>query len=350
LQSLADSYSPAFDLLDRAAALDAKGLDYASEPRYGFLERNLANVNALRVIPRALTGDGDAAATALLSTLRARRVVNNRFALNFPVVTSNTLRVIATFSTPSEPSLRALQQAYQDRDDEHDVTTNLLIGRGMMIEALWPGAHGELASVPRVRTSRPRPYLLDGLRDTTLRPWYTNRFRRMLSIYAEAIDASKQPWPAKLDAAKALEERFPLRRQPFGTRPTLGLAPGFFEHGPAADFGRITRQTASTLAQNRICMTVLAIERHRRLRGDVPNDLEALVPGLLPGVPKDPYTGGPLRYALSGAEYKVYSDGVNRRDDGGDLGPARSDLAGGRREPDNDIGIAVPLSKRRSTP
>lgn len=346
LQSLSDSYAPALELMDRAAALDANGLDYSSEPRYGFIERKLSNVNALRVARLALTGDGDGAAKALMSTLRVRRVVNDRFGLNFPVTTANTLRTLLTAAPPSEPSLRALQQAYQERDDEDRVTRNLLTGRGVMIQAVWPGAEGELTTLPRVRDTRPRAYPL-GLMDFTLRPWATRRFTRMLSVYAEAIEASKQPWPAKLDAAKALEARYPIVRPPFGTRSVLGLPPGSFEHGPVADFVRITRQEASMLSQHRICMTVLAVERFRRARHDLPASLDALVPEFLTAVPKDPQTGGPLRYTRSVGEYKVYSDGANRRDDNGDLGPPHSDLSAAGRQSPNDIGLAIRLTSQR---
>ena len=350
LRSLVDSYSPALDLLDRATPLDANGLDYASEPRFGFPERNIANVNALRIADRALTGEGDAAAMALIGTLRLRRAMRDRFALTYPVRTMDSLRSIVTFSMPSEGSLRALQDAYREREDENGVERQLLRSRGTMIAALWPGAHGELASLPRVRNPRPQVYLFDGVIDTALRPWYTNRFRRMLSIYDEAVVASRQPWPAKLDAAATLETRYPMNRQPFGTRSTFGRPPAFFENGPAADFARIARQTASTLTETRVCITVLALERYLQVNGQPPSSLDALAPQFLSEVPKDPYTGTPLRYVFTRTEYKVYGAGSNRRDDGGDIGMPRSDLSPPAKQPQNDIGIAVPLRKQRSTP
>lgn len=349
LQNLADSYAPALDLIDRAARLDANGLDYASEPRYGFLERNLANVNALRVARLALTGEGDAATDALIATLRVKRVINPSFGLNFPIVTLDSVRLLATFSTPSERSLRALQKAFVERENEDAVSLHLLRSRATMIEAVWPGAQGELSTLPRVRNSRPRPYLLDGLIDTTLRPWYTNRFRRMLSIYAEAIEASKQPWPAKLEAARLLEERYPTNPQPFGQRTSKLSGPlGHFLLGnfPAAEFSRLTRQTASTLAQDRICVAVLAIDRYRHTHRDLPTSLDVLVPDFLPAVPKDPFTGAPLQYSRSAAEYTVYSAGQNGRDDGGDVGTPRSDLSTDWRRSDNDMGITISLSKK----
>lgn len=347
LQSLSEAYAPAFDLLDRAASLDANGLDYASEPRYGLMEHNLANANALRVARLALSGEGDGAATALVATLRVRRVVNDRLMLRVPVRTAGSVRMLATFSTASEASLLALQQAYAERDAENVVEKNLLAGRAVMIEGLWPGAQGELASLPRVQNRRPPPDLFNGLTDVILRPWQTRRFRRMLGVYAEAIEASRRAWPDRLDAAKALEERYPLRREPFGTRSRFGLAPGRFEHGPAADLARLTRQAAIILAQNRVCATVLAVERSRLAHGEAPADLEALVPAFLPAVPRDPYTGGPLRYARTITGYMVYSDGANRRDDGGDLGDARSDVSPARREPANDLGIAIRVRRDR---
>jgi hypothetical protein len=63
----------------------------------------------------------------------------------------------------------------------------------------------------------------------------------------------------------------------------------------------------------------LAIRAYQLEHGQLPASLDALVPGLLPSVPIDPFdpAGGPLRYRLDDEEYALYSVGLNGVDDAG---------------------------------
>ena len=61
----------------------------------------------------------------------------------------------------------------------------------------------------------------------------------------------------------------------------------------------------------------IALELHRRRKGSYPASLDELVPGLLPAIPADRITGGPIRYRLIDGKPVVYSVGVDRDDDGG---------------------------------
>lgn len=61
---------------------------------------------------------------------------------------------------------------------------------------------------------------------------------------------------------------------------------------------------------------IVALHRYRRDRGRFPDDLQALVPGYLDAVPRDPYDGRPFRYARD--KGVVYAVGENLTDDGGD--------------------------------
>ena len=100
------------------------------------------------------------------------------------------------------------------------------------------------------------------------------------------------------------------------------------------------------IAQLRCVQTLLAVERYRAERGDLPASLADLVPTYLPAVPIDPFDGRELRYRIirgetiklnilkrnekddnypyetelaevPGRGYMVYSVGQNRVDDGG---------------------------------
>lgn len=68
---------------------------------------------------------------------------------------------------------------------------------------------------------------------------------------------------------------------------------------------------------HRLILTDLSIHlfmaRHRRQ----PEDLDELVPEILPGVPRDPYLGVALRYQPADDRYLLYSVGCDGRDDHG---------------------------------
>jgi hypothetical protein len=71
--------------------------------------------------------------------------------------------------------------------------------------------------------------------------------------------------------------------------------------------------------------TVCALERHRAALGRLPTRLEELVPAYLPALPLDPMDGKLLRYDASpDGSFRLYSVGVNRRDDQGAGGKPQS--------------------------
>jgi hypothetical protein len=67
--------------------------------------------------------------------------------------------------------------------------------------------------------------------------------------------------------------------------------------------------------------TGLACKIYKKKTGRYPENLEALVPGLLPEIPIDPFTGKPLVYKIENGELLIYSLGSNQKDDGGRMGP-----------------------------
>ncbi|MCX5768709.1 MAG: hypothetical protein NTZ09_00335 [Candidatus Hydrogenedentes bacterium] len=64
-------------------------------------------------------------------------------------------------------------------------------------------------------------------------------------------------------------------------------------------------------------LLVAAIEAYRHENGAYPQSLDALAPSVLEELPNDPFTGSPFRYQRQGTRYRLYSAGVNMRDDGG---------------------------------
>jgi hypothetical protein len=60
-----------------------------------------------------------------------------------------------------------------------------------------------------------------------------------------------------------------------------------------------------------------ALAAFQRERGEYPETLDALVPNILPELPKDPYTLAPFVYERTDTGYLLYSVGQNRVDDHG---------------------------------
>jgi hypothetical protein len=63
----------------------------------------------------------------------------------------------------------------------------------------------------------------------------------------------------------------------------------------------------------------IALEQYRRKTGNWPERLEQLTPDLLPAVPPDRFDGKPIKYRLTDDRPVLYSIGVDRVDDGGEL-------------------------------
>jgi hypothetical protein len=63
--------------------------------------------------------------------------------------------------------------------------------------------------------------------------------------------------------------------------------------------------------------TGLACRVFKARTGRYPDSLDELVPGLVPAVPIDPFSGDPLVYRRDGEGFVVYSLGSNQKDDGG---------------------------------
>jgi hypothetical protein len=148
------------------------------------------------------------------------------------------------------------------------------------------------------------------------RPWRTRQFNRQLAWYAEVLDVLDLPWPERIDAIDRVD---------------------YFSLDVPLTWERMKKSIeniVSSLAMVRSFRTAVAIERFLRAReGLLPASLSDLVPLYLPSAPVDPFTGQPMRFSASTDAYVVYSVGVNRTDDGGDVA---TQTAGG-----SDLGIRV---------
>ncbi|MGB7158085.1 MAG: hypothetical protein WBD40_08465 [Tepidisphaeraceae bacterium] len=112
-------------------------------------------------------------------------------------------------------------------------------------------------------------------------------------------------WSAYLALIRSMNES-EVERLQFGFPPSLL---------PALDAAQ--RNAELYLGRRDGLLIALALELHRQRHGNYPVTLDPLVPALLPSLPVDRITGGPLRYRIENDKPLIYSLGADRDDDGG---------------------------------
>lgn len=339
LRAIEAPYQSALEALDRASRLDAAGWDDADRPKRLSMEemrpRSLAMVNALRVGLLACSGNGDDAAAALLASLRMRRILPISFTAFVPVQTAHSLQSLLTFTSPDRALLGQIQREYEHAADEHAVERRMMYSRAQWIYYVLPGVFSDPSgSTPR------RIAPLESIVMAMARPVRDHAAVAGLREFDEALEAARQPWPRKLDAAGALARKYPVRRSSRSGVVSI-LSRAVMPHAAAASLAAAVPQAAEALARTRASVGAVAVARYRHEHGGVlPASLDDLRPTYLADALIDPYTGTGLRYRRDGMRYKVYSVGQNRQDDGGTW-EQRSDLQASRRGDPPDIGISV---------
>lgn len=102
----------------------------------------------------------------------------------------------------------------------------------------------------------------------------------------------------------------------------------------------VPRVVAIHVAHRDTANLLLASEQFRRKHGHWPANLDQCVPEFIHAVPIDPFSKKPYRIAVTNEEFKVYSYGDFKRDNGGDL--KNHQFA-----PDGDIGFALPVVRTK---
>lgn len=341
LKSLEDRYRRALELLDRASALDANGWDAADKPPRNSIDENLpyelAGVNAVRIARLACSGNGEAAASALLATLRLQRIM-------FPVSvarmqTTYGLQTVLRNPGISTQTLEALQREYERFADGHGIPKALLYRRAEWLSLAAPGAFSD--PPPGYAAWRMTPFEAIAIRVS--RPARDHATVRELREFDEALAAATVSWPQKLDEIARLGHEYP---RPTSRAAALAiLMTPLSAHVASNQLQFMIPQVAESLAKTRACIGALAIARWRADHaGSLPSSMHDLGREYLSGPLDDPYTGAGLKYATDGGSFKVYSVGKNRQDDGG-VWEQRSDLQFTRRGDPLDLGIAVRPSR-----
>lgn len=338
LKAFEDRYTQALELLDRAAALDANGWDDVDRPPAMSMDANrpyqLARVNTVRIARLACSGDPEGAANALVATLRVRRVLPRWAGPGLGIQTGHSLQLVLA-APPDPPLLQKIQQEYDTVADARGIESRVLFSRAQWLAFAQPGVFSDPPA--GYATRRITPVEAIGVRLS--RPARDHVTVSELREFDEVIDASKLPWPQKLDAAAKLDQKYPRRSRRGGVVSALMRPLGPHAANNALQFS--IAGAAESLAQTRASIGAVAVARWRAAHaGALPASLNDLIPAYLASPLIDPYTGTELRYVSDGRSCKIYSVGKNRKDDGGTW-EQHSDLQTARRGDPLDIGIAV---------
>jgi hypothetical protein len=348
LRALYDPYALALELLDRAATLDARGWQDADRPRRNSREelrsRNLARLNAIRIATLACDGDRGKAARALLSTLRLGRMIPPHFFGRNRLPTGHSLHAVLTFALPDASLLTEIQREYEKAADDGGVEGRIRYQRASWLYLTLPGLVSDVP--PGYAAGRASPFGAILMR--LAQPMQDHGSVAELQEFDDALAAVQQPWPLKLDAATAVTAKYryigsQTRRPGLAER----IMRPFGAHAASASLEGIVTTAAESLARARASVGAVAVARYSRAHeGAFPASLGVLVPEYLGAPLIDPYTGSDLKYLHNARSYKVYSVGINRKDDGGSWDD-RSDLQESRRGNPPDIGVAVGLTDRQ---
>lgn len=305
-------WSAALGLADTAASLEFRGFPAGTEFNYrvqGLI--NLAVLIAARTVVLSLDGDGNGAVESALGALAMRPALGEWIEMTGPA--SHETAAILSWSKPSVEALERLQDRLADDDQQSAAVADLLRERAEVIESLWRRYYGTHPNVPGLYTL-PRRSVAESL----LRPWISRRFVAVLRVWADLVDAAREPWARHPEALEDIMQAHAIDPEELPLRLFWPRSVSLSKAVAIDTFERVMRR--QPLVEDRAAAVAVAVERYRRDHADaLPGALTDLVPEYLSEVPMDPQTEQPLLYRQERGAYVIYGVGPDGTDDGGIL-------------------------------
>ncbi|MCE9629435.1 MAG: hypothetical protein K8S94_01770 [Planctomycetia bacterium] len=202
-----------------------------------------------------------------------------------------------------------------------------------MLADLADGRHGlsMLALLSAMDGSGPREWFgsepLSFLFRCFLLPSDMASYRAIMRRYQEitAAHATGRPYPDVKQQSEEIADPLATRRK------------GIFTALMVPALASVVRSQAQGQARHRAAEMLVAITRERVTTGRLPETPESLVPGIVPAVPRDPFTvDQPLLTKWADDAWLVYSVGPDGEDDGGPRAPGTDAVEG-----NDDIGLRL---------
>jgi ribosomal protein S27E len=268
--------------------------------------RSLVRTNGVRMHLAALAGDSDEFVRALRSTLSIARAFSMQFTMidrlvSIAIESLAYDRLSAFLDTHPSPEVlgriaQELERAGERADFSHSIRGEELSIRDSLC---WLYSQPSVARWGRLSNAW---NALGGF-SLGAKGTYQDNVRE-LRLYMDAAERAHEQGPATL---ASLPE--PLGREPRSG--ALGIL-----------LGPMGKHLSSEWQVEQVVIGVrarLALERYYAEHERYPPALADLVPGMLPELPSDLWSGGPLRYKVGedGASFVLYSVGGDKDDDGG---------------------------------
>jgi hypothetical protein len=230
-----------------------------------------------------------------------------------------------------EQELAALQQLFTEEDAHPALQVVLRAERAMIHDTLEAVENGEI-TLSQLDSDGRRPAPWD---ERVFGFYYRDRVRedhpRLFALMARRFEIAALPLHQQGDAQRAFTAEIVA-----STRNVVTLL--------LPEMNKVGEAFRRHQATSRCLELLLAIERYRLRHGAWPESLGQLTPGLLEGVPLDPFDGQPLRYRRLEDGAMVYSVGHDGVDNSGNLDRAHPT------QPGVDIGFRLWDVKHRRQP
>jgi hypothetical protein len=304
---------PIFDNLDKGAQLTLPKFDIGVTLGSQICKARLDNIqcavflSSLRTLDLILTGNGNAAADSIISTLQFTRVfdtcptmlVQGR-KLTSIGLTCGDIQLLLARCSVSQDRLNRIQSLLEE------TLTSDSLKRTLETERVY---QMEIARniIPRNLALKYLTVDAPAMPERIAMPAFT--WHRMRMFFASAkylrdmawlVKISGQPLPYPFDELNAVKSKSPAK--PNTLIPSVTV---------------FSRLTAETLAVARCADSAISIERYREQKGRIPDTMAEICPTYIKSIPSDPFTGQPLLYIRDDQSYTVYSTGINRVDDRG---------------------------------
>lgn len=273
----------------------------------------LSRVLELRATVAALTGDGEAAAAALVSCLRFYRTLNDAlWEPGLAAVRGDQVQAVLERTAPSGASLDALAAALASLDRDDTFRRYVLRDRALFIHESWTDLCGTLP--PDLRpdgTVNDRATIGDRLARPVRRYFAADRLVMLAGVASAAGRAPLLNSIAELAARPrgyyVLESRLGLHGWE-----TRGVRSTWLRKYPVVAARYVRGQAIARAGR-----IIILAEQYRRSKGRFPSSLDELDSSVADPLPLDPVRGQPMQYRIRPDQLLVYGVGEDGRDDGG---------------------------------